>query len=173
MKEEINPIQDDASTRLHFFQNNKNDLESAFKPSMSPKNVIKAKTATNQHINSKISPIGSKPKATPEIGVSKFNKNPKLEEPVANKQESEFTPSDSTTPKLESVKNENDPSPNERLEYPLPIVERRPPQTKDGEFDFSNVSSETNTDVIARVVKFINDNPTLVEKLPDGSVYYG
>jgi len=52
-------------------------------------------------------------------------------------------------------------------------MERRPPQTKDGEFDFSKLSQETNADVIVRVLKFINDNPTLVEKLPDGSVYYG
>lgn len=58
VKLEQNPLSDDASTRLHFFENNKADLESSFKPSMSPKDIVKAKTATNQHSGAKITPAG-------------------------------------------------------------------------------------------------------------------
>lgn len=43
----------------------------------------------------------------------------------------------------------------------------------DGNFDFSNVSSETNEAVITRVSQYCKDNPTLIEHLPDGSIYYG
>jgi len=46
-------------------------------------------------------------------------------------------------------------------------------RNKDANFDFANVSQETNDEVIARVVSYCERNPKLIEKLPDGSIYYG
>jgi len=40
-------------------------------------------------------------------------------------------------------------------------------------FDFSNVSQESNQTVISRVEKYCKDFPNLIEHLPDGSIYYG
>lgn len=43
----------------------------------------------------------------------------------------------------------------------------------DSNFDFSNVSQESNQTVISRVEKYCKDFQNLIEHLPDGSIYYG